>query len=149
LSSATLITAFTWSSSITVSPMTTVCLPAFLNAAHEVSPIGGVSFNATRGDREIAARYRDLEDALFLVEGALRARELLDFRRVEDVLGGAAASTGVATNPTNVIATSFVLIRFLHLGFRVHLPTRDPPPPHRGSRAARTGPSVGSRAAAP
>src|SRR5881397_4054888 len=36
-------TAFTWSSSRTMSPMTTVCLPARLNAAHDVSPMGGVS----------------------------------------------------------------------------------------------------------
>src|SRR2546425_1250743 len=36
-------TAFTWSSSRTISPMTTVCLPAGLNAAHDVSPMGGVS----------------------------------------------------------------------------------------------------------
>ena len=36
-------TGFTWSSRRTMSPMTTVCSPVFLKAAHEVSPIDGVN----------------------------------------------------------------------------------------------------------
>jgi hypothetical protein len=38
-----LITGLTWSSSITMSPMTIVSPPAFLNDAQEVRPNGGVS----------------------------------------------------------------------------------------------------------
>ena len=41
-SSAALITGFTWSSRSTMSPITMVCLPALVNAAQAVSPIGGV-----------------------------------------------------------------------------------------------------------
>src|SRR5207249_4259676 len=42
LSRAALITGLTWSSSKTRSPITVVCRPTSLKAAHEVSPMGGV-----------------------------------------------------------------------------------------------------------
>src|SRR5256885_4294004 len=42
LSSAALIAGFTWSSVSTMSPMTTVCAPAFVKAAQAVRPRGGI-----------------------------------------------------------------------------------------------------------
>ena len=52
LSRAALMTGFTWSSSRTMSPMTTVCRPTCWNEAHDVRPIGGVRCTpATRTSR--------------------------------------------------------------------------------------------------